>query len=171
MENTFFLKIEILFFFISLFYILYYFWIKLFSFSFKIKKVLKTENINANKTALNKINIVNKSEKVETNATNKQNKLSDSDKQKIADIVKRVKLNSTKWYFDTSKNLIVEWLSIDKFNKDLNLELASIYEKEKNYVNAEYIYKDLLEIYKIDFIVMKKLWYVYALQNKLNDSL
>jgi hypothetical protein len=36
-------------------------------------------------------------------------------------------------------------LSIDKYNKELNLELAYIYEKEKKYSNAEYIYKDLLD--------------------------
>ena len=53
-----------------------------------------------------------------------------------------IKINSLKWYIDTAKNLIVEWLSIDKYNRELNLELASIYEKEHNYINAEYIYKD-----------------------------
>jgi hypothetical protein len=39
----------------------------------------------------------------------------------------------------------------------LNLELAKIYEQEHNYINAEYIYKDLLEVLKVDFEVMKKL--------------
>jgi hypothetical protein len=46
---------------------------------------------------------------------------------------------------------------LDKYNVDLNMELANIYEKEKNYLNAEYIYKDLLEHLKVDFKIMKKL--------------
>ncbi len=69
-----------------------------------------------------------------------------NNKHKVISILKRVKINISKWYIDTAKNLIVEWLSLDKYNRELNLELAIIYEKEHNYINAEYIYKDLLEI-------------------------
>jgi tetratricopeptide (TPR) repeat protein len=82
-----------------------------------------------------------------------------------------VKTNASKWYFDTAKNLIVEWLSIDKFNKELNLQLWLIYEKEKNYSNAEYIYKELLDNYNGDYEIMKSLWYILAVQNKLTESL
>lgn len=168
MENLLFIKIEIFIFIFSFLYILYYLWIRLFIIYFKVKKAVKPEKIQNNKTALNKVNLANGNNQTKIN---KKKKVSDSDKKKISEILKRVQINSSKGYFDTSKNLIVEWLSIDKHNKELNLELASIYEKEKNYINAEYIYKDLLDVLKVDFEVMKKLWYIYAMQNKLKESL
>jgi hypothetical protein len=46
----------------------------------------------------------------------------------------------------------------------LNLELANIYVKEKNYPNAEYIYKDLLELAKEDLELYKSLAYTYFMQ-------
>jgi len=165
-----FIKLEILILIFSFLYILYYLWAKFFVVYFKVKKVIKPEKIENKKSALNKVTLnSNKSKK----ASKKLNeaKITDINREKVIDIIKRVKINSSKWYFDFSKNLIVEWLSIDKFNRDLNMELASIYEKEKKYLNAEYIYKDLLEHLKVDFVIMKKLWYIYALQDKYKDSL
>ena len=170
MENLLFIKIEIFIFVLSFLYILYYLWEKLFIIYFKVKNVVKPTRENNKKTALNKVKL--NSNKVEwSQKTKNTKKVSEDDKKKIVEILKRVKMNSAKWYFDTSKNLIVEWLSLDKYNKDLNIELASIYEKEKNYINAEYIYKDLLEVLKVDFEVMKKLWYILVLQNKFEESL
>jgi hypothetical protein len=37
------------------------------------------------------------------------------------------------------------------------MNLASIYEKEKKFQNAEYIYRDLSEVLQDDFEVKKKL--------------
>lgn len=170
MENLLFIKIEIFILILSFLYILYYLGSKLFILYFKFKKVINPVKIKNKKTALNKIKLnSNKSDSISKNK--KIKKISSNDKEKIIDIIKRVKMNSAKWYFDFSKNLIVEWLTLDKYNKELNVELASIYEKEKNYINAEYIYKDLLDVLKVDFEVMKKLWYILALQNKLEESL
>lgn len=180
MENTFFLKIEIIVFFISLIYIIYYLIIKLWPkklLKFRIKffkkvKFSKQPNNNLEtKNPVNKISLNSKKNELETNTNNWKNKLSEKDKTKINEIIKKVKNHSSKWYFDTAKNLIVEWLSIDKYNKDLNLELAKIYEKEHNYINAEYIYKDMLDMLKVDTETMKRLWYIYAMQNKLKESL
>jgi len=53
----------------------------------------------------------------------------------------------------------------------LNLELASIYEKERRYENAEYLYKDLLEIQPDDLEVLRRLAYNYALENKLEQAM
>lgn len=53
----------------------------------------------------------------------------------------------------------------------MNIELALIYEKEKKFASAEYIYKDLLDVYEHDIMVMKKLAFMFALQNKLSISL
>lgn len=170
MESLLFIKIEIYVFILSFLYILYYLWTKLFVIYFKVKNVVQPVKIENKKTALNKVKLNNKTKK-SNQKVSKNIKISDENKTKVIDILKRVKSNSSKGYFDISKNLIVEWLSLDKYNKELNLELALIYEKEKNYLNAEYIYKDLLDFLKVDFVVMKKLGYIYALQNKLKDSL
>lgn len=131
---------------------------------------MKKEKPATKNTFLNKVVLTSTKGETESKINSKV-KISEKDKQKIVEILKRVKINSSKWYYDTSRNLIVEWLSIDKYNRELNLELASIYEKEHNFINAEYIYKDLLEFLKVDYEVMKKLWYIYAMQNKLEESL
>lgn len=163
---NFFIKIEIIIFFLSFWYILYYLFLKLHKAYFKVKKVVKKEEISAVKTALNKVDL-NTKEKNYKQAVENKKMLSVEDREHISELMKRVKINSTKWYFDAAKSLIIEWLSIDKFNKDLNLELASIYEKEKKYENAEYIYKDLLETHWDDLEILKKLAYNYALEDKL----
>ncbi len=169
MENLFLLKIEILIFLLSLFYVLYYISWKLYKTYFKVKNVIVKEEISNVKTALNKVDLNTKEKNYKKEKNTKQ--LTDEEINQLTELLKRVKNNSSKWYFDTAKWLIIEWLSIDKFNKDLNLELASIYIKEKNYQNAEYIYKDLLEVIKDDTDLYKKLAYIYAMQGKLDLSL
>lgn len=168
MENLLFIKSEIIIFLLSLIYIFYYLWSKVYNLYFKVKKIVKPEVLTTRKTALNKVNLSNKDteKKIKSNTV-----ISDANKQRVIDIISKVKTNSTKWYFDTAKNLIVEWLSIDKYNKELNLQLWLIYEKEKNYSNAEYIYKELLDNYNWDYEIMKNLWYILAVQNKLTESL
>ena len=167
MENLLFIKIEIAIFLLSLIYIFYFIWSKIFTLYFKVKNIVKPETINKRKTALNKVNLRSKNIKKDILNVN----LSEKNKQKVSDLLQKVKSNTTKWYFNTSKNLIVEWLSIDKYNKGLNLQLGIIYEKEKNYSNAEYIYKDLLDSYKWDYEIMKNLWYILVVQNKLTEWL
>ena len=168
MQNLIFLKIEIIILLLSFFYVLCYLWEKLYKAFFKVKKVIKKDEISTVKTALNKVDLNTKEKSYKKDASEK--KLSDIEKTKLVEIVRRVKTNSLKWYFDTAKWLIIEGLSIDKFNKDLNLELASIYQREKKYENAEIIYNDLLDVYKWDYEIMKNLAYIYALQSKLNES-
>jgi len=51
------------------------------------------------------------------------------------------------------------------------LELANIYQKEKKYRNAEYIYFDLIETKGDNFEILKSLGYILAIQNKLNKSI
>jgi len=46
---------------------------------------------------------------------------------------------------------------MSKNNKDLNLLLADIYEREKKYQNAEYIYRDLLDEHSDDDYILQRL--------------
>jgi len=188
MENIFLLKIEIFIFVISLWYIFYYIWEKIYISYFKFKKIVspkrdnnikkdrKNKKIELSKNE-NKLDEKNKkfNKKINTKWKSKKSLikclLSEEDKNNIAEILKKVKLNSQKWYFDKARSLIIEWLTIDKFNKDLNLELASIYEVEKNYKNAELIYHDLSNHHENDSDIRKKLWFNLAMQNKLEKSL
>lgn len=165
----FFIKLEIIILFLSFIYVLYYLWEEAYRAFFRVKKVIKKEKISTVKTALNKIDLKTKENNYKKESNAKQ--LNDEEINQLTDIIKRVRTNSLKWYFDTAKWLIIEWLSIDRFNKDLNLELASIYQREKKYENAELIYKDLLDVLKWDSEVLKKLAYIYALQSKLELSM
>ncbi len=98
--------------------------------------------------------------------TKNKKKLSNSEKLKLQELLKKVKISLSKREFDTAKNTIIEGLTIDKFNIDLNLELANVYIEEEEYVKAEYIYKDLILVHSEDTVLLKKLWYVLSVQEK-----
>ncbi len=166
METSIFVKIEIIIFFLSFIYAIFFVLEKIYRAYFHVKKIVEPKKSKPRKKKSKKLKISKQDTQQEVQVV----KISDQDKQKLIDIVKRAKINASKWYFETARHIIVEWLSIDKFNKDLNVELAGIYEKEHNYKNAEFIYKDLIDAIWKDWDVMKKLWMIYALQNKLVDA-
>jgi tetratricopeptide (TPR) repeat protein len=173
MENSFFLRIEIIIFFLSLTYIIYYLYEKIVIIFKNIKNIISPTNksLKSKIDELKKIEEENKSKSENSKIKVKTESVSREDSKKIWEIIKRSKLNKSKWYFSTAKSLIIEWLSIDKLNKDLNLELASIYEEEKEYKKAEYIYNDLLVAFTNNFEVLKKLWYNLAIQNRYEESI
>ncbi len=172
MEHSILLSFEVVLFFLSLGYLIYYLGEKLIMkkwFSFDRFKTRR--NIRVEKT-LEKTIKKKSSKKSQKSAIAKDtSKISEKQKLRLIEIQKRVQINSAKWYFDTAKNLIVEWLAIDNINKDLNLELANIYEKEKNYKNAQYIYEDLISRLEDNYEVIKKLAYSLALQWKFKKSI
>ncbi len=173
MENTFFFRIEILIFFISLWYVIYYLSEKLLIIINNIKNIISPDKkyIENRIEKIKKLQNKNTLEKKNTKEEKKIKITTAKDSKKIAEIIKRVKINKSKWYFDTAKSLIIEGLSIDKINKDLNLELSSIYEEEKEYKKAEYIYIDLLDAYVDNFEILKKLWYNLAIQQRYEESI
>ena len=136
MESSIFLKFEIIIMFISFWYIIYYVFDRMTSVYSKVKKII-TPSKKIVKKEFKKINIASKEANYKKDHSIIHN-LSHENKDKLIEILKRVKLNRTKWYFDVARTLIVEWLAIDKYNKDLNLELAKIYEIEKKYKNGKY---------------------------------
>lgn len=177
MENAFFIRGEIIIFFLSLWYFMYYLLEKTFQIYFNVKKIVNPKRkISDDKIKkIKKIseNIVKKNNEKLKNKKSLKNakKISKLDLEKISTIIKKVRLNIEKKYFDKAKNLIIEWLAIDKFNKDLNLSLASIYENEKDFKKAEYIYIDLLKVNESKFEILKKLGFNIALQNKFVESM
>ncbi|MDP5039004.1 MAG: hypothetical protein NWP80_00995 [Candidatus Gracilibacteria bacterium] len=167
MYNSFLLKIELFFLIICLGYIIYYlgnnilYIIKSLFFVFINKEDKKNKNPTIVK--VEKDSVINLDENT--------SEISYEEKEKLVDILKKVKLNISKKEYDLAQNYIVEGLSIDKFNKDLNIELASIYIEDKNYSKAEYIYKDLLLVHTEDLNLLKKLGYILSLQEKYDLSL
>jgi hypothetical protein len=95
MENLFFIKIEILVFILSFLYILYYSGAKILPIYLKLKLVINPEKIENTKSALNRVNLnTNNRETISKKAV--ETKLSQENKEKVLDIIKRVKINSTK---------------------------------------------------------------------------
>lgn len=92
------------------------------------------------------------------------------DSEHIREIISRVQVNISRNYLETAKNLIVEGLSIAKWNKDLNLLLADVYERDNKFQNAQYIYKDMLEFYPDDSYIYQRLWNIYSLRSKINKA-
>jgi len=122
------------------------------------------------KSAIHRV-ALKKSDDVVVKPTSKKKKLSESEINTLTQLLKKVRVHIVKWYNDTAKNLIIEWLAIDKNHRELNIELAMIYEKEENYKNAEYIYKDILILHKDDYEVLKRLGYILAVQKRYEEAL
>lgn len=92
--------------------------------------------------------------------------LSKDQKEIISEIVKLVKNKIWRWEYSDAKAKIIEWLSVSKFDKDLNILLASLYEKDKDYKKAELIYKDLIVLNSHDTEIYLKLWFILSIQSK-----
>ncbi|EKD29407.1 MAG: hypothetical protein ACD_78C00422G0010 [uncultured bacterium (gcode 4)] len=92
--------------------------------------------------------------------------LSNEEKQHLAEIIKNVKTRIARGEFWEARSRIVEGLSIEKFNKELNCLLASLYEKEHDYKKAELIYKDLILLNDTDPELYLKLGFALSIQGK-----
>jgi tetratricopeptide (TPR) repeat protein len=183
-EGTMIFRIEIITFFLSLWYVFYYIGYKIFWVYFRIKNIVAPEKqelpqiVNEDGTINEEIKeekkpmiVDKKEEKSDIGAYTKEKNLTPEEKEKLSEIIKRVKLNTSKWYYEKAKALIVEGLAIDKYDTEINLELAYIYEEEKNYKNAEYIYQDLIQVHKTNIVILRKLWYILALQRRFLESI
>ncbi|MBP8016505.1 hypothetical protein KAZ01_00710, partial [Candidatus Gracilibacteria bacterium] len=96
----------------------------------------------------------------------KDKSLTIKQKEAISEIIKIAKTKIVRGDFTDAKAKIIEGLSIDKFHKELNCLLASMYEKDKDYKKAEFIYKDLIIINDLDTEIYLKLGFVLSVQGK-----
>jgi hypothetical protein len=103
MENSFFLRVEILVFFLSLFYIVYYLYEKIIVVFKNIKNVISPSNIGL-RDKINKIKKVeedkvkNSPKVIKSKKSNSSNnsRITCKESKKISEIIKKVKLNKTK---------------------------------------------------------------------------
>ena len=176
MSNSFLLKAEVILLCLSFWYILFYIANRIRHHYGIIKNIVspsgaKSKQPDAPRNVINVKRNDSGQSKTFSEDIKKEKNLSETHKNRLIDIIKKVRVNTSKSYYEAAKSLIVEWLAIDKFNKELNLELAMIYEAEKNFKNAEYVYRDLIEIHNENYEILKKLGYILALQKRYIDSI
>ncbi|MCH8518691.1 hypothetical protein LAT59_02935 [Candidatus Gracilibacteria bacterium] len=163
------LRLEILIFIISLGYILFYivdFLYLSFSSRFKFKKQIQDLD---KKHELKKKSQKKKEEAIEEakNSETKMKKqeriealtqrLSVENNEQLREIIKRAQMNISRGYLETARTIVIEGLAMKKQDKELNILLAEIYEREKKYQHAAYIYKDLMDEFVDDIVIMQKL--------------
>ncbi len=170
MENSFFLRVEIILFFLSFWYAIYYSIYALRNFLVKWKRT-NLETPKTRSQQLQDSTHINIWDNEDNYKKTDDNKVLLEDKMKIVEILRREAIYYERWEYEKAKNFIIEWLAIDKFHKHLNLELANIYNKQWDYKKSEYIYRELIENQKEDFELLKKLGFILALQKKYKDSI
>ncbi len=158
------LQIEILVFFVSLGYIIYYSY-DVFAnlYSQRKEKMLQREQKRKERTEKLK-HASQKKDSPEIQESSPH--ITPEQSEQIREIYKRAELNLSRGYIETAQSRIVEGLAIKKDDKMLNMLLAQSYEAEKKYENAKYIYKDLLESHENDEQIFKKLADVYVHLNQ-----
>lgn len=168
------LQLEIITFFAFFIYIVYYFSDIILSI-YKKKKNETLDRIQRQKIRKNqikseeKLNTLNINSKVKE--IHKEVLVSDKHGEQIREISKRAQINISRWYYDSARSLIIEWLALKKHDKDLNLLLADVYERERKYQNAEFIYRDLLDEYEDDDYLLQRLGNIYVLRWKISKSI
>ncbi len=65
-----------------------------------------------------------------------------------------------------ARALIIQWLALDKNHRELNLMLGSLYEWERHFEKAEYVYKDLAIDHSDDVEILEKLGNVLIIEKR-----
>lgn len=116
------------------------------------------------------VETVNNTQKIEPTTKNHEPEaesgLSTDEKQQLGELIKLIRTKISRGEFHEARIRIIEGLAIDKFSKDLNLLLASLYEKEKDYKKAEMIYKDLIILNDTDPELYLKFGFALSIQGK-----
>ena len=168
------LQLEIITFFASFFYIIYYFSDSLVS-MYKKKKQKSLERIQRQKLRKKQLKSedISKAPWLEWVKQEKKELIPISHEhwEQIREISKRAQINISRWYYESARSLIIEWLALKKHDKDLNLLLADVYERERKYQNAEFIYRDLLDEYEDDDYILQRLGNIYVLRWKISKAI
>lgn len=94
-----------------------------------------------------------------------------SDNETISAIVNTVKTLIARKETTEARTLIIQWLALDKHHKDLNILLWSLYENERQFEKAEYVYKDLAMEYPNNLEILEKLWNVLIIEKRYSIAL
>jgi len=180
-------RYELWLFALSAAYIIFHFWYSITQFFVRLKKILTPSKIV--KEALREESVISEEQKEENDYETSPEEvrseaakvettkvmeeipdevqvLTKEDKEEISDLIKLIKIKLSRGEFSEARARIVEGLSIEKFNKDLNCLLAGMYESEKDYKKAELIYKDIIVFHETDLELYMKLGFVLSVQKK-----
>ncbi len=91
-------------------------------------------------------------------------------REKIVEIVSVVKTLIARGQLEDARGLIVSGLALDKNHRELNLLMASLYERDHAYTKAEYIFKDLAKTYPDDAEILEHLATSLAMQHRYELS-
>lgn len=97
-------------------------------------------------------------------------KLHPEKKEKLIEIVNMVKTLIARGHIDEARAFIVSGLAIDKNHRELNLLMASLFEREHTYEKAEFIFKDLAIAFPDDIEILTHLATSLAMQQKYEVS-
>jgi tetratricopeptide (TPR) repeat protein len=97
---------------------------------------------------------------------NVPNTLSPERRIEISELTKLVRTKIARGELTDARAKIIEGLAIDKWNKELNCLLASLYERDNEYRKAEFIYKDLILVHDTDAEIYMKLGFSLSIQGK-----
>jgi len=86
-------------------------------------------------------------------------------------LISQIKTLIARGQFLDAKSAIVAGLALDKNNRDLNMMLAGLYEQDRQFDKAEYIYKDLAEQNPNDIEILEKLANILIIQKRYEIAL
>jgi tetratricopeptide (TPR) repeat protein len=81
-------------------------------------------------------------------------------------LINTIRTHIARGNIQEARGLIIQGLSLDKWNRDLNLMLGGIYEWDHHFEKAEYIYKDLALEHSDDIEVLEKLGNVLIIEKR-----
>ncbi len=93
-----------------------------------------------------------------------------SKKEKLLDIVNNVKTLIARGQMDDARALLVSGLAIEKDHRELNIIMASLYERDHAFTKAEYVLKDIAMTYPDDIEILTHLATDLAMQRKYEVS-
>ncbi len=81
-------------------------------------------------------------------------------------LINNIKTLIARWQILEARGLIIQWLALEKDNRELNVILAWLYEQDRHFEKAEYIYKDLALMYPNDTEILEKLGNVLIIEKR-----
>ncbi len=99
-------------------------------------------------------------------APESERSLSREKQEKVVEIVSMTHTLIARGQLEEARTFIVSGLALDKDHRELNLLMASLYERDHAYTKAEYIFKDLAKLYPDDIEILEHLATALAMQHR-----
>lgn len=100
----------------------------------------------------------------------KAHTLSPAKREKLTEVINNVRTLIARWQIDEARTLIISGLALEKNNRELNIIMASIYEREHAFEKAEMVLKDIALEYPEDIDILTHLATDLAMQHKYEVS-